>query len=336
MNPAEKKGVTEVSRKNKKKTGNKQGCLGAGAIFFLLGSVFSFSGIIKLLVFAGLSVGIGSIIRIMAQGLDTTTQDQKRAMQQQEEENARKAAEEEKRRQQDVLERFKQETGNADVDTLLERGRNAIREIRRENDLIPDASLSDKLDQLEKLCGSIFQAVHADPSKAGQVRKFMDYYLPTTLKMVRSYRMIDERNVALDEAQNAKKRIDAALGVVNNGCRKLLKNLYKEDMLDITTDIDVLEQMLKRDGLTESDLEMAAEQARSAAKLDTALHAQRHTAAQQTSAAPAVPTFQSGVENQVQNAYQQAQQHRPQVPTISGGYYPAYGNQATQQAPRNE
>lgn len=330
-----------MSRKNKKKTGNGAGAISFGTVFLILAGIFGFSGLIKLLVFLGLSAAIGSVVRIMAQGLDTTTLEQKRQM----EEEAKKAEEAEKRRKADVLEQIKGQTGSTEVDELLTRGRSIIQQIRRENALIPDESLSAKLDTLERMCGSIFQAVYADPSKAGQIRKFMDYYLPTTLKMVRSYRMIDERNVAIEEAQSAKKRIDDALGVVNSGCQKMLRNLYKEDMLDITTDIDVLEQMLKRDGLTESDLELAAQQAKQAAKLDAELmrqrqQAQARQAAQvqpvqqaQTTPAQPVPTFDSGVKTAVGNAYQQAQQHVPQAPTLTGTYYPTYGGQAMAQAP---
>jgi len=326
-----------VAKKNKKKTGNGAGAISFGTVFLILAGIFGFSGLIKLLVFLGLSAAIGSVIRIMAQGLDTTTKAQR---EQQEREEAEAAAEAERKRQQDVLERFKSDTGNTEVDSILARGRMMIQEIRRENDLIPDTSLSDKLDTLEKMCGSVFQAVYADPSKASQIRKFMEYYLPTTLKMVRSYRMIDERNVPLQEAQDAKRRIDSALGVVNNGCRKMLQNLYKDDMLDITTDIDVLEQMLKRDGLTESDLQMAAEQARQAAELDRLMAQQR----QQTQTAKpaqaqtqqAAPQYDSGVNSAINAAQQQAQQHMPQVPTLSGSYYPSYGGQAMAQAPRRE
>lgn len=62
--------------------------------------------------------------------------------------------------------------------------------------------------------------------------------------------------------------------MVIHGCQRLLENLYRDDVLDLTTDIDVLEQMLKRDGLTESDLERAAAQAREAARIDA--EANRH------------------------------------------------------------
>ena len=168
----------------------------------------------------------------------------------------------------------------------------------------------------------------------------MDYYLPTTLKMVKSYRKLDERSLPMSEAKEAQHRIDDALGVVITGCQKMLKNLYKDDMLDIATDIDVLEQMLKRDGLTESELEKAAEQAKQAAKLDAALAQQRRQqrAAQEAQNRQSVPTLHtdSGVQQAVSGAEQQAQQHMPQAPTISGGVYPVYDGQAAAQAKKED
>ena len=143
-----------------------------------------------------------------------------------------------------------------------------IQEIRTENDLIPDSHLSDQLDRLENKCAEIFRAVYDKPHKAAQIRKFMEYYLPTTLKMVKGYRMLDERGVGGADARNAKNRISDALEVVLQGCEKMMDKLYQDDVLDLTTDIDVLEQMLRRDGLTESDLERAAAQAREAARID--------------------------------------------------------------------
>ena len=162
------------------------------------------------------------------------------------------------------------DTGNPEVDELLEKGREMIAEIRRENDLIPDSSLSDKLDTLENKCAEIFRAVYDKPNRASQIRKFMDYYLPTTLKMVKGYRMLDERGITGQDAVYARNRIDDALLVVLQGCEKMLDKLYQDDVLDLTTDIDVLEQMLKRDGLTESELDIAAAQAKRAAQIDAA------------------------------------------------------------------
>ena len=166
-------------------------------------------------------------------------------------------------------------TGSAELDKMLQDGARAIFEMKRLDDNIADEKISADIRRLETVSQSIFDQVKAQPAKLPQIRKFMDYYLPTTLKMVKGYRMLDERGVSGQEAQDVHRRIDDALGVVLTGCDKMLQNLYRDDVLDIGTDIDVLEQMLKRDGLTESDLQFAAAQARQAADLDAAMHARR-------------------------------------------------------------
>ena len=232
----------------KQKSGLSAGIVAFGAVFALYSALFKPHSIGGFALAFALSGFVGAIIRIMAQGLDTTVN----------------------QKTPESLKKVQGETGDPEVDALLEKGREMIREIRRENDLIPDSILSSKLDQLENQCAEIFRAVYDKPGKASQIRKFMEYYLPTTLKMVKGYRLLDERGVTGQEAMQAKNRISDALTVVLQGCEKMLDKLYQDDVLDLTTDIDVLEQMLKRDGLTESDLEAAAIQAKRASQIDAA------------------------------------------------------------------
>lgn len=234
--------------KKQKNSGFGAGILAFGIVFAAYSAVFKPHSIGAYALALVLSGFLGAVIRIMAQGLDTT-QNQKTP---------------------ESLQKVQSDTGNPEVDDLLEKGREMIADIRRENDLIPDDSLSDKLDILENKCAEIFRAVYDKPNRASQIRKFMDYYLPTTLKMVRGYRMLDERGITGQDAVYARNRIDDALLVVLQGCEKMLDKLYQDDVLDLTTDIDVLEQMLKRDGLSASDLEIAAAQAKRAAQIDAA------------------------------------------------------------------
>ncbi len=347
----------QARKQKKQKSGTGAGIIAFGAVFALLSSIFHPHSLFGYLLTAAFSFFGGSVIRVMAQGLDLTTHN----------------------KEPESLQKVQADTGNPEVDELLTRGREMIKEIRHENDLIPEESLSAKLDELENACAEIFRAVYDKPAKAPQIRKFMDYYLPTTLKMVKNYRLLGERDYGNEENRKARARIDEALGVVNTGCRHMLDQLYRDDMLDITTDIDVLEQMLKRDGLTENDLRKAAQQARDAAQLDSQLEElrRRMQAAQQTAqvapvqqtvpaqqtvqAAPvqqttpvqqaaqqvqyiAAPVMnQSGQQQPFTYAQLQAQQHIPQAPTLSGGMYPPQagvqaqaGAQAVAQAPENQ
>ena len=100
----------------------------------------------------------------------------------------------------------------------------------------------------------IVRAVSETPSKAPQVRKFMNYYLPTTLKMLSNYRMMQDRGVSYQEMMRARDTTVRGLNMILTACQKQIDNLHKENLLDISTDIDVLEQMLKRDGYTDNEI----------------------------------------------------------------------------------
>ncbi len=146
-------------------------------------------------------------------------------------------------------------TGNDAVDRLVSRGREMLKQIRREDEMIPDPKLSAQIIELEEITTRIFQTVIEQPGKAPQIRRFMDYYLPTTLKMLTGYRKLNERGVSGESAQATRERIESAMQVVVGAFKKQLETLYQNDMLDITTDIDVLETMLKQDSLLGSSFQ---------------------------------------------------------------------------------
>lgn len=147
-------------------------------------------------------------------------------------------------------------TGDEAVDRLIARGQDLLKQIRREDELIPDPQLSAQIVEMEHIAGRIFQTVVEQPGKAPQIRRFMDYYLPTTLKMLTGYRRLTERGVGGEEARLTKERIQSAMQVVIGAFDKQLSTLYQNDMLDISTDIDVLETMLKQDSLLGSEFTM--------------------------------------------------------------------------------
>ncbi len=260
--------MSNLTRKDRQNRGKKAGSMAFGislVVCFALLGFSGFGGLIGAFILSGI---VSSVVRSMVSGQDMQA-------------NNNQSAERKMRAAMPVAAPPVEKTGNQEVDTLLDKGQEAIRQIREENLKIPDALLTDKLAQLEILCGEIFRAVHEKPEKAPQIRKFMEYYLPTTLKIVRTYRTIDERGVGGAEIVEARQRINDALSTVIKGCQTLLSKLYQDDVLDITTDIEVLEQMLRRDGLTETELQLAADQARRAAEINAAVDQKAKTAAPQ-------------------------------------------------------
>lgn len=230
---------TKGTRKKKNK-GLKAGLIAAGVTAAVYASVFPLYRIGDFVLCGAVCFLLGKLFSIMGSGLDLTTHNKQ---------DAQKAEEE-----PETLPL----SGDENADALIAKGQEMLETIRRENDAIPDEVLSGQMDELERLCVQIFKTVAEKPGKAPQIRKFMNYYLPTTLKMLANYRTMSERGVSAQDMAQARSTLIRGMGMVLTACQKQLDNLYKETMLDVTTDMDVLEQMLKRDGYTEGDLVQAA------------------------------------------------------------------------------
>lgn len=126
-----------------------------------------------------------------------------------------------------------------------------LREIRQVNDEIPDAVMSAKIDRIEEITGKILKYQKAHPNKEGQLRTFLNYYLPTTLKVLRAYAQLDAQGIEGENISAAKKRIEDMMDQVVYGFEKQLDKLFQDDAMDITSDVEVLENMLKKDGLSD-------------------------------------------------------------------------------------
>ncbi len=126
-----------------------------------------------------------------------------------------------------------------------------LREIRQVNDEIPDEVMSAKIDRIEEITGKILAYQKSHPNKEGQLRTFLNYYLPTTLKILRAYAQLDAQGIEGQNISAAKKRIEDMMDQVVSGFEKQLDKLFQDDAMDITSDVEVLENMLKKDGLSD-------------------------------------------------------------------------------------
>lgn len=127
--------------------------------------------------------------------------------------------------------------------------------IRRANDLIANEEMSDKLDEIEQLTRKIFKLLEDRPEKADSLHSFTGYYLPQTLKITETYARMEAQGVEGENITEAKRKIAAALDKLVDGYRQQLDQLFADDVVDITADIAVMEQMLARDGLTADELQ---------------------------------------------------------------------------------
>ena len=129
----------------------------------------------------------------------------------------------------------------------------ALRAIRSANDRIADPALSEKIDHLETVAGKIFREVEEHPEKQRQAATFLNYYLPTTLKLLDSYAKFEEAGIEGENLSRAQERIEETMDALIKGFDKQLDDLYRNEAMDIDSDIRVMENMLRRDTASVED-----------------------------------------------------------------------------------
>ena len=143
-------------------------------------------------------------------------------------------------------------SGNPELDAVLRVGRESVAKIQQINDEIPDFKLSAKLKQIEILTASIIDQVERKPDKLKEVRQFMNYYLPTTIRLLEQYVQLQNVGLKGENIDSGMQQIEAMLDKVIVAFQKQLDGLFERDVVDITADIQVMEQMMAAHGLTDT------------------------------------------------------------------------------------
>lgn len=152
---------------------------------------------------------------------------------------------------------------------VVANGLELLSQIAAERDAIDEYVMTRRLKDLDELVRKMLQTVVDDPNEVSRLRKFMGYYLPTTLKLLQSYRTMKSRGVSYTEMTATRENLLHALDMILQAAQKQLDAMYKDDMLDMSADVDVLEQMLHRDGYMESVLSQSLKEASSASASST-------------------------------------------------------------------
>ena len=124
-----------------------------------------------------------------------------------------------------------------------------LREIRRLNEEIQDKAVSERIDRIGELTASIFRVVQEKPERAEEVRKFMNYYLPTTLKLLKSYSLMEKQSYQGENIIASRKKIEDVMDTLIQAFEQQLDRLFRAEALDVDADISVLETMMASDGL---------------------------------------------------------------------------------------
>ncbi len=141
---------------------------------------------------------------------------------------------------------------SSDVDVIIAEGEKALEMIRQANDRIPDPALSSTIASIENSCRQILDILRQKKELLPQMRTFLRYYLPTTLKLLNARAKLD-RNAYSTKAREVRNRITNALGEVDQAFKKQVESLDEYRFVDLESEIDVLTDMLKADGLLDED-----------------------------------------------------------------------------------
>ncbi len=172
-----------------------------------------------------------------------------------EDDRQRQEAEDAQKRAQAAEADEKRSHLSPEVRRVIDAGDDYLRQIRACNDAIPGIEISDKISRIELVVDRIFDRVEQDPDSVDDIGKLMEYYLPTTIKLLKAYEELDSQPVDGENIRSSKAEIEATLDTLSAAFEKLLDNLFQNTAWDVSTDISVLQTMLTQEGLTGNEID---------------------------------------------------------------------------------
>ena len=152
--------------------------------------------------------------------------------------------------------KLKEEIDNSakeESESTIKIGRDYIEQIKTVKNELYREEIFANLDKLENISQQILNQVEKNPQKAQEVNKFINHYLPITIKLINSYEELNNQVVQGDNIKNAKIEIEKSIELINKAFENLLDDLFEDVALDISTDISVLKTLFKQEGLGEED-----------------------------------------------------------------------------------
>ena len=149
-----------------------------------------------------------------------------------------------------VEEEEKPNSGDEAVNQQIMEGRANLKSLKASAEALKEPAITAQLERMIVSGDKIFQALEKNPRDSLQIRKFMNYYLPTSVKLLDSYRTLSAAGAGAN-VQKSLTSIENSLSMIADAFEKQLDRLYADDQLDISAEISALESMMAADGLTE-------------------------------------------------------------------------------------
>lgn len=231
----------QKEKQNAKKKRSALPIYAIGIVWLLYaGKLNTFRGILSCAVVSAI---VYAILRIVLPGKKTDEPPKAAAPEQPQPKQAEKKPEPQ-------LEPEPEEKLPPELQSVIYQGKRAIADIRRLNDEIPDERISAQIDLIERLTAQIFDCVRKNPKKLSQIRQFLNYYLPTTIKLMEQYVTLQNQSLKTENITEGMQKIEDLLDKVIIAFQRQLDALFEADVVDITADIRVMEQMMASKGLT--------------------------------------------------------------------------------------
>lgn len=136
-----------------------------------------------------------------------------------------------------------------EVQAIIKEGRVALKEMGRLYASIPNPEIRSRINELMSVSDKIVRDAIDDPADVPQIRKFLDYYLPTTIRLLNAYDRMNAQEYAGENITGSMERIEEMLDTTIVAYKKQLDALFANQAADIQMDIDTMNAMLAREGL---------------------------------------------------------------------------------------
>lgn len=151
--------------------------------------------------------------------------------------------------QKQLEERHRVKSRTSHINQIMEAGEQYIKKLNDYKTIVKDKTVSRKIERLGNVVSMIFHEIDVNPSQVSSLGVFLNYYLPTTEKLLDTYVSITEKKSTVPNLTTAKKEIEESLNTIIRSFESILEKLYEEYEMDISSDISAMELVMKKEGL---------------------------------------------------------------------------------------
>jgi len=144
-------------------------------------------------------------------------------------------------------------SGNSEVDAVVFEGRQMLHQLESAKSKIKNEAVIYKTNEIVDISHKVLNQLHKKPELHSSVKRFSSYYLPTTIKLVTNYGNMESQGIQGGNISNTMQKIENTLETLKTAYKSQLDSLFSHVALDLETDIKVLENILKTEGLIDNE-----------------------------------------------------------------------------------